>query len=82
MNVPINLFRAIALKLASALMFALLAAFVRYCGETGVPVGQIVFFRSACAIVPVLIIYAWRNELIWRSAPRARSATSDAARSA
>jgi drug/metabolite transporter (DMT)-like permease len=60
-----RLFRAIALKLASALMFALLSAFVRYCGETGVPVGQIVFFRSACAIVPVLIIYAWRNELIW-----------------
>jgi drug/metabolite transporter (DMT)-like permease len=64
-NAPVNLFKAIALKLASALMFALLSAFVRYCGETGVPVGQIVFFRSACAIVPVLIIYAWRNELIW-----------------
>ena len=28
-----------------------------------VPVGQIVFFRSACAIPPVLLIYAWRGEL-------------------
>ncbi|MGA7490696.1 MAG: DMT family transporter, partial [Xanthobacteraceae bacterium] len=27
------------------------------------PVGQIVFFRSAFAILPVVMIYAWRNEL-------------------
>src|SRR5262245_17312854 len=59
-----NLFKAISLKLISALLFALLSAFVRYCGETGVPVGQSVFFRSAFAIVPVVLIYAWRGELV------------------
>ena len=28
------------------------------------PVGQTVFFRSAFAIVPVVLIYAWRGELM------------------
>src|SRR5262249_31126718 len=28
------------------------------------PVGQVVFFRSAFAVLPVVIIYAWRRELI------------------
>jgi drug/metabolite transporter (DMT)-like permease len=57
-----NLFKAIGLKLLSALLFAALSAFVRQLGET-VPVGQLVFFRSACAIPPVLLIYAYRGEL-------------------
>ncbi len=61
---PRNLAKAIALKVVSALLFALLSAFVRYLGETGVPVGQSVFFRSAFAIVPVVLIYAWRRELM------------------
>ena len=59
-----NLFKAISLKLVSALLFALLSALVRYCGETGVPLGQTVFFRSAFAILPVVMIYAWRRELM------------------
>jgi drug/metabolite transporter (DMT)-like permease len=57
-----NLLKAILLKLASALLFALLSALVRYLGES-VPLGQQVFFRSAFAIVPVALIYAWRQEL-------------------
>jgi drug/metabolite transporter (DMT)-like permease len=57
-----NLFKAILLKLASALLFALLSALVRYLGES-VPLGQQVFFRSAFAIVPVVLIFAWRQEL-------------------
>ena len=57
-----NLLKAILLKLASALLFALLSALVRYLGES-VPLGQQVFFRSAFAIVPVVLIYAWRQEL-------------------
>jgi len=28
-----------------------------------VPLGQVVFFRSAFAILPVMLIYAWRGEL-------------------
>ena len=47
------------LKIASALIFAVMAALVRYLGAA-YPVGQVVFFRSAFAIVPVVVIYAWR----------------------
>jgi drug/metabolite transporter (DMT)-like permease len=57
-----NLFKAIGFKLISALLFAALSAFVRQLGDL-VPVGQLVFFRSACAIPPVLLIYALRGEL-------------------
>ena len=57
-----NLLKAILLKLASALLFALMSALVRSLGDS-VPLGQQVFFRSAFAIVPVVLIYAWRHEL-------------------
>ena len=57
-----NLFKAIGLKLLSALLFAALSALVRKLGDV-TPVGQLVFFRSACAIPPVLLIYALRGEL-------------------
>src|SRR3954470_2407020 len=57
-----NVIKAITLKVMSALLFAVMSALVRFLGET-YPVGQIVFFRSAFAILPVLVIYAWRNEL-------------------
>ena len=43
-------------------MFAVMSALVRYVGDA-TPVGQVVFFRSAFAIVPVVLIYAWRGEL-------------------
>src|ERR1700735_5000135 len=59
---PTNTIKAIALKVASALIFAVMAALVRYLGEA-YPVGQVVFFRSAFAIVPVVVFYAWRREL-------------------
>jgi drug/metabolite transporter (DMT)-like permease len=39
-----------------------MAAFVRYVSDT-VPLGQVVFCRSFFAIIPVVIIYAWRREL-------------------
>jgi drug/metabolite transporter (DMT)-like permease len=57
-----NVIKAIALKVMSALLFAVMSALVRFLGET-YPVGQIVFYRSAFAILPVVLIYAWRNEL-------------------
>src|SRR5262245_40650347 len=57
-----NVLKAIALKVISALLFAVMSALVRFLGER-YPVGQIVFFRSAFAILPVVVIYAWRNEL-------------------
>ena len=59
-----NLVKAVLLKSLSALLFALLSACVRYVGEQGVPLGQVVFFRAAFAILPVALIYAWRDELV------------------
>jgi len=55
-------FKAIGLKLASALLFAAMSALVRQLGDVA-PVGQMVFFRSAFAILPVVVIYALRGEL-------------------
>jgi drug/metabolite transporter (DMT)-like permease len=58
-----NLFRAIGLKLLSALLFAVMSALIRKLSDV-TPIGQLVFFRSAFAIPPVLIIYALRGELM------------------
>jgi drug/metabolite transporter (DMT)-like permease len=57
-----NLLKAIGLKLISAMLFAVMSALVRHLGDI-VPVGQMVFFRSAFAILPVAVIYAVRGEL-------------------
>src|SRR5205085_8447740 len=58
----VNILRAVLLKLTSALMFSVMSAFVRYVSDV-TPVGEIVFCRSFFAIVPVVLIYAWRGEL-------------------
>jgi drug/metabolite transporter (DMT)-like permease len=55
-------FKAIGLKLISALLFAAMSALVRQLGDVA-PVGQMVFFRSAFAILPVVVVYAIRGEL-------------------
>jgi drug/metabolite transporter (DMT)-like permease len=57
-----NVVKAVLLKIASALLFAMMSVLVRFLGER-YPVGQVVFFRSAFAILPVAVIYAWRGEL-------------------
>jgi drug/metabolite transporter (DMT)-like permease len=57
-----NVVKAVSLKVMSALLFAVMSALVRFLGEN-YPVGQIVFFRSVFAILPVVVIYAWRHEL-------------------
>lgn len=57
-----NVATGIFLKLASVLLFAAMAALIRLAGQT-FPLGQLVFFRSAFAIVPVVLIYAYRREL-------------------
>jgi drug/metabolite transporter (DMT)-like permease len=57
-----NVFKGILLKLASALLFAVMSALIRGFGDA-IPVGQVVFFRSAFAILPVVVIYAARREL-------------------
>src|ERR1041385_5147134 len=55
--------KGIALKVASVLLFAVMSSLIRGFGDK-VPVGQVVFFRSAFAIIPVVIIYAARGELM------------------
>jgi drug/metabolite transporter (DMT)-like permease len=57
-----NVFQGILFKLISALLFAIMSALVRQLGDVA-PVGQMVFFRSTFAIVPVAVIYALRGEL-------------------
>ncbi|MPZ57902.1 MAG: EamA family transporter [Rhizobiales bacterium] len=57
-----SIFKAILLKLVSTLLFAVMGALVRWLGDL-VPLGQMVFFRSFFAILPVMLIYAWRREL-------------------
>lgn len=57
-----NLLKAIGFKLISALLFAAMSALVRQLGNVA-PVGQMVFFRSAFAVLPVVVIYALRGEL-------------------
>ena len=58
-----NILRAVLLKLASAMLFAIMSALVRYVSDV-TPLGQMVFFRSAFGIIPVVVIYAWRRELM------------------
>jgi drug/metabolite transporter (DMT)-like permease len=55
--------KGIVLKLISAVLFAVMSALIRYLGVR-YPIGEVVFYRSAFAIVPVVAIYAWRGELM------------------
>jgi drug/metabolite transporter (DMT)-like permease len=66
----VSVYTAILFKVLSTLCFAVMSAFARGLGET-FPVGQVVFFRSIVAVVPVVIFYAWRNEL-WTAMHTAR----------
>jgi drug/metabolite transporter (DMT)-like permease len=54
--------RGIAFKLISAALFAVMSALIRNLGAR-YPIGQVVFFRSLFALVPVALVYAWRGEL-------------------
>ncbi len=54
---------AILMKMLSVLLFAVMSVLIRWLGDR-VPLGQVVFFRSAFAILPVLAIYAIRGELL------------------
>jgi drug/metabolite transporter (DMT)-like permease len=58
-----NILKAVLLKLTSAFMFSVMSALVRYVSDV-TPLGQMVFFRSAFGIIPVVVIYAWRRELM------------------
>ncbi len=57
-NIPL----AIGAKLGAVVCFILMATFVKIAAET-VPTGQIVFFRSFCALPIILIWVTWRGQL-------------------
>jgi drug/metabolite transporter (DMT)-like permease len=54
--------KGITFKLISAFLFAVMSALVRYLGAR-FPIGQVVFYRSLFALVPLFLVYAWRGEL-------------------
>lgn len=53
----------IVLKVLSALAFTVMSAGIKHV-SADYPTGEIVFFRSAFAIVPLLVWLAWRGDLI------------------
>jgi drug/metabolite transporter (DMT)-like permease len=55
--------RGIAFKVLSALVFTLMSASVKLVGSD-YPTGQLVFFRSAFAIAPLLVWLTWRGDLV------------------
>jgi drug/metabolite transporter (DMT)-like permease len=59
----VNTGKGIVLKLISAVFFAVMSALIRYLGAR-YPIGEVVFYRSAFALVPVIVIYAVRGELM------------------
>ncbi|MFL9823585.1 DMT family transporter [Rhodoplanes sp. SY1] len=58
-----SLHAAILVKIVSVLLFAVMSALARYLGEAGIPLGQVVFFRSLFALLLIVVIYAARHEL-------------------
>ena len=54
--------KGIAFKVISAALFAVMQALIRSPGAR-YPVGQVVFYRSVFAIIPLVLVYAWRGEL-------------------
>src|SRR5690606_13920460 len=52
----------IGLKVASVFVMVAMSAIIK--GAEGVPVGQLIFYRSAFALIPVFIMLGMRGELI------------------
>ena len=53
---------AIGLKVLSVVVFLVMAGLLK--GTQTVPSGQLVFFRSLFAVLPILVFLAWRRELV------------------
>lgn len=56
-----NIARGISFKIISVLLFLAMAALVK--STKDIPVGEIIFFRSSFAIIPIALILAWRGQL-------------------
>ncbi|WP_374621759.1 DMT family transporter [Devosia sp.] len=59
---PDNVAAGIGLKVTSVAIFLLMASLLKATGN--LPPGQLVFFRSLFAIVPIIVFLAWRGELV------------------
>jgi drug/metabolite transporter (DMT)-like permease len=59
---PTGAMLGISLKVISVVVFVAMSAIIK--GAEGVPVGQLVFFRSLFALVPIFILLGFRGELI------------------
>jgi drug/metabolite transporter (DMT)-like permease len=57
-----NIIKAVSLKIASTVAFALMGAQARYLGDA-VPVGEIVFCRGLLALIPIVVFFGWRGQL-------------------
>jgi drug/metabolite transporter (DMT)-like permease len=58
----LNPLYGIGLKLVSTFVFSVMVVLVKHVGER-VPVGEVVFFRSAFALVPVVAVLMWERQL-------------------
>ena len=56
-----NTLTGIALKVASVAIFVCMSTSIKLAGQ--LPAGEIVFFRSFFAVLPMLVLFAWRGEL-------------------
>lgn len=56
-----NPLKGIGLKVLSVAVMVNMLTLIKASGD--VPPGQIVFFRSAFALLPILLVFAWRREL-------------------
>jgi drug/metabolite transporter (DMT)-like permease len=56
-----NTLLGIGLKVASVAVFVAMSTCIKFAGQ--LPAGEIVFFRSFFAVLPVLTLFAWRGEL-------------------
>ena len=52
----------IGFKVASVIVFLVMAALLK--AAEGVPAGELAFFRSFFAIIPVVVFLTWRGELV------------------
>ena len=57
-----NVFLGIALQLGATFSFTVMGALVRFIGER-VPLGEQIFARSFFALIPLVAMLLWRNEL-------------------
>jgi drug/metabolite transporter (DMT)-like permease len=57
-----HIVKAVSFKVASTLMFTIMGAQVRYLAGA-YPEGQVAFFRSVFALIPILIVFGWRGQL-------------------